>query len=36
MDHSCLNDQTLWCLLDMEIFDWEGTNCQGHFHPSSQ
>ena len=26
MDHSHLNDQTLWCLLDMGIFDWEGTD----------
>ena len=26
MDHSHLNNQTLWHLLDMEIFDWEGTN----------
>ena len=26
MNCSCLNDETLWCLLDMGIFDWEGTN----------
>ena len=26
MDWSCLNDQTLWCLLDMGIFDREGTD----------
>ena len=26
MSHSRLNDETLWCLLDMGIFDWEGTN----------
>ena len=26
IDRSCLNDQTLWCLLDMGIFDWEGTD----------
>ena len=26
IDHSCLNNQTLWCLLDMGIFNWEGTD----------
>ena len=26
MDRSCLNNQTLWRLLDMGIFDWEGTD----------
>ena len=26
MDCSHLNNQTLWHLLDMGIFDWEGTN----------
>ena len=26
MDQSRLNDQTLWHLLDMGIFDWEGTD----------
>ena len=26
MDRSCLNDQALWRLLDMEIFNWEGTD----------
>ena len=26
MNHSRLNDETLWCLLDMGIFDWEGSN----------
>ena len=26
MSRSCLNDETLWRLLDMGIFDWEGTN----------
>ena len=26
MDRSRLNDQTLWHLLDMGIFDWEGTD----------
>ena len=26
MDRSCLNDRALWHLLDMGIFDWEGTD----------
>ena len=26
MDRSRLNNQTLWHLLDMGIFDWEGTD----------
>ena len=26
MDRSRLNDETLWRLLDMGIFDWEETN----------
>ena len=26
MDRSRLNDQALWRLLDMGIFDWEGTD----------
>ena len=26
MDRSHLNDQTLWYLLDMGVFDWEGTD----------
>ena len=26
MDRSRLNDETLWHLLDMGVFDWEGTN----------
>ena len=26
MNHSRLNDETLWRLLDMGIFDWEGTD----------
>ena len=26
MDRSHLNDQALWHLLDMGIFDWEGTD----------
>ena len=26
MSCSCLNDETLWRLLDMGVFDWEGAN----------
>ena len=26
MSHSHLNDETLWHLLDMGVFDWEGTD----------
>ena len=26
MSWSCLNDETLWRLLDMGVFNWEGTD----------
>ena len=44
LDRQHLNNDTLYHLLQMGIFDWTGPNtllnqaqqCQGHLHPSSQ